>query len=843
MKKTLLNKWTIGLLSSAALIVPLTTVACGPSKTVETPGIKPAQTPFTQGTYDLSKLKDFVLANQTTYPELTSTKLAAITPDTLHQYSLGTLDEKNDSYKTLKQADEALLKFAFINNQKPENLKGILDFTKSEALASYIINSGRGPYRTDDTQGIKRYVRSQYLTLRNNDNSVSIVDSEFTTDGVTADSQKAVIDFGKYAEPKKGSRLWDNSFAAPGGLSTASGSATTLSLFRTKVAGEWKSHFDNTTGNVIFDSEQTKTPILTEGLKLSVGDSTKDDKATFASQVKADDAALATALNDATNDRLVFSVDGNQNWSTLSGENVIQSSVAFKGRDLFYGFVRQLYGFKDVRETGKLNGEDTGLKAFTKDELTSIIGQFSDQASYENLYNSGNGYTYGLYNVDIKATVEENTKQGADENKFVLVYKPGSAITPTALNMFIDSAYATPTPSAEIIQARGNATDAEPGKYWGLTNWGNDETITNGNVTKAQPKYTVAPYIFTNYDVKTGTNVGNGIALKRNPYFGGTFNASTNQIETWTTLPTPATDSNAFNQTRLSSFKDNPTQTHEYILDSGVNQDSELIKQAQAYAFRAKPIRTGGIGTWLSYNSLYSTLESKNFNDAGRKMLWGEADASKINGSSAALDYFYGEGSKVRALINSAVNWYTVVQLYFPGQAKEFYSGLVMEDSLKYSGFNSEDARPEFIDSTATLKEIYKNNLSNQETALGTSKFDDASQILDDIATKAGATNSAPAQIPLFRYTASDNPETASTVEANTAILKKLNSLTPKVKFVWKNLGTWSDMVKESSIDQTGLMLFHSFGPDYQGAGTILQQYISGSSTSSVAELFKQALK
>ncbi len=91
------------------------------------------------------------------------------------------------------------------------------------------------------------------------------------------------------------------------------------------------------------------------------------------------------------------------------------------------------------------------------------------------------------------------------------------------------------------------------------------------------------------------------------------------------------------------------------------------------------------------------------------------------------------------------------------------------------------------MDSTADLKDIYLNTTGDLQESYKTSKTDAAAELLDAAADAVGATAQNPAIIPLFRYVFSDTPTPEAVTKSQEDVLALYNSLTPKVKFVYKH--------------------------------------------------------
>ncbi len=190
--------------------------------------------------------------------------------------------------------------------------------------------------------------------------------------------------YNKINSPSKGVRISDRSFSVPGGFSNESSAAQTLSLFRTKSIGDYTSHVDQTTGNIVYDTKEVVTPTLSEGLTLKVSDAQNQDiNIGVGGAVDVNNATLKSALADPTKDRLVFGVDGTTNYAKSENGAIVDSNVQFRAKDMFYGFVRQLYSSIQLRENGKFNEVSyANIPALSAESIAALRAQFANDSDY-----------------------------------------------------------------------------------------------------------------------------------------------------------------------------------------------------------------------------------------------------------------------------------------------------------------------------------------------------------------------------------------------------------------------------------------------------------------------------
>ena len=470
----------------------------------------------------------------------------------------------------------------------------------------------------------------------------------------------------------------------------------------------------------------------------------------------------------------------------------------------------------------------------TPTELKSFQHHFKNQAAAEALDNP-NLYLLGLYGVDLAATIAANIAT-TDNSKFILKYKTDK-LSPTSWTLFKDNSSMVPF-SNTLLADQNNKN---------LLNATNLRVSTYGNPYLGTGKinvdgiFNLAPYVTTEYSSSSGKSK---IIKKNNFYADSTFVQNNKNFISYQTINnTSGRDADAKATSRKASFLDAST-TGEYILSRDVQSISTKMIGLGKYKV-IKSINETGVSNakFMKWNQ-YGYAKGR-FNAMGRKLMWGKSEISKIDSSNDSLDTFYsGTGALLRESIAGAVNWMAMIKTVSPKKHKVFYPSVALPADYVTSGLSAEDAYPKYTDKLETMKEMYESNRGDRTTAWKSDKFRSSRKTLEKLASDCGATASNPAQIPIFRYQFHDTPVSQVIKGANEMILSTLNELTPKVRFINEvEPEDWTSFKGTALIHKTGVTLIGGFGPDYDGLGSILSQYLKPSSTGGVVGLFAYIFK
>ncbi|MCK5867768.1 MAG: hypothetical protein KAG14_05150, partial [Mycoplasmataceae bacterium] len=505
-------------------------------------------------------------------------------------------------------------------------------------------------------------------------------------------------------------------------------------------------------------------------------------------------------------------------------------------KDLFYGFIRSIYGSKEYRNTAKISGIsfDDKLPKMTTKELSKFQSKFDNEKS-ANVFDNPNLYLMGLYGIDLAATIDAN-KATSDNSKFILKFKTGK-LSPTSLTFLEDNSAVAPF-SNHLIADKDNKNTLNATNLR-VSDYGNPYSGTGP--IKTDGILTLAPYVVTKYSSTPGES---RIISKNIFYADKSFvNDSKNFVTYETINESPNIDAAASQRSRKASFL-NAENSGEYLLNTKVTKSSSVMSGLLKYKVISSINETGTSHAMFMRWNEYGYINNK-YNAMGRKFLWGESDVNKINSSPKALSEFYtGTGALVRESIGAAINWMAMIKAVNPGTSKVFYPAVPLPADYVTSGLPQSDAYPKYMDSLQTLKNIYESHHDDKEKAWKSTKFQSAKLTLETLAKKYGATASNPAQIPIFRYQFKKDNLQSSETEANKMILKILNELTSKVKFVNETLyEDYAAFRQAAWIGKTNPTLLGGFGPDYSGLGTSLSQYLKPGATGGVVGLFAYVFK
>lgn len=790
-----------------------------------------AQTSFSaDGAMDIdpaviSTAKAFLTAGGASYDKLTLENLKAITPAQQQEYSIsGTVEGEDEVSETLDQLQTFLLDLFYANNNNEAFNAGVAKYLNNASLSVAGIGGTRGPWITDRSRGgSPAYINPAFHKVANADGDTSLQDS--TVSG----SQKKFVTYNSIAGTALQSRVGDPAAANGNTFSSIEGIATGLPLIRTKTVDTESFNGTAWTGTKTF------TQKLEGAESISIGNGTTN---AVDAQTDLSNAAVATALNDSSNDTITFNIKTGTKYIKASGANgdAVKTNFELKGRDFFLGFVHQLYTDVNIRTKGLTDAHGTMvLPPLTESELNAMKAEYAEAyADYVNY----NMYLYDLYNIDIAETVKANEALSETDRatKFVVKFETGKPITPTGLQFFTDSNVAAPVSSdfLKTIPGQTSATITKPGEYFGVTTY----FPINQNGSKfndVSSWLSVSPYYYTQFDITPATGQ---IAIRKNPfYMDTTFASATNSITDYQIkMKSTTTDQASWATQRKDAF----LRGDELVLDpeaQTVKTVTDAIVAAQpTYKTIVKPFTQGYMGniTWNPFGY------AAGYNDLGRKLMFGGKGDGVGNGtvesvkndSDAFTGFVSGNGAEVRAIIASAINWYTVAQGFFPGQNKTYWQSVFGPELSVAAGKTVDQAggnfvKPSYTDTTSDLQKIYNQNLASTSNALLTSKTLDAAKKLDALAASVGATDSNPAVIPYQIYEFNDASTADVVALTDKLIMEQLNKLTPKVKFTFQVSQSWSDYVNTSRIAKTGVSLMHSFGKDYDGIGSIAQQYMA----------------
>ena len=765
---------------------------------------------------------------------LSEVDVKAITPIILHKVAIGDTAKFTDAEKiaaaNLAKLNDVLQAWAFKNNSDKTKMTALNTWVQNAGLSAFSSTSRRGPVKSDSSQGAIRYYRHDLITMPR---LLGGAGYDLLNSRLTQGTNRTLLDYNQLGSLKQGDRRFDLNVATGNAFSNYTGGASSFTIFRGKQTGKDSYHANKVTGKIEFDTKTASQYDLFGGLDVKVGSGANlaGDKRTI--------AGLKEALTSSSGaDTIEFSTKGTVNYAQSSNKNVINTNAKFEAKDLFYGFIRSIYGSKTFRTEGKV-GADVLTGSFPKmtpTELSAFNANFANEKAADALDNP-NLYLLNLYGVDLPATITAN-KATTDMSKFIVKFKTGK-LSATSLVLFQDNTLFNPFSNTLLAdQSNKNTLSATNLK---VNTYGN--SYSGSGTINTDGIYTLAPFVYTEYS----TTPTEAMVLSKNPFYADTtwVNNDKTLLKQKTVVVSTGSNPEAKAQQRQVSFK-NAKATGEYVLDGRVDSHKSLMEGLEGYKVISSLTENGGaMSKWLFWN--YFGYKHENvFNDKGLKMMWGSSDRTGLDSSKDAMDVFFnGDGALVRDSIKAAVNWTAMIKTMNPAGGKVFYPQLSLpNDYVTSLGAGAEPIQPSYLDSAADMETMYESNHQDKLKAWSTSKAPTSAKTLDDIATKHGATAESPAIIPIFRYLFNDQPASSTEKLANAVILRKLNELTPKVHFIHQTLiADWADFLVKANKEYTAATSINSFGPDYKGLGSILSQYLKPHMTGGIVGLFTYLLK
>lgn len=650
----------------------------------------------------------------------------------------------------------------------------------------------------------------------------------------------------RFANEKQ--RAWDLTVQGKNMISREYYDMTSANLFRERI-----------TQNSIVQYEKDGTPKEIQ---------TKKEKMTF----DGIDSVTLKQKNGASNPVLYNNADSlleqlkkpNNNYDTMvftvpKGIKYIDSTgnetkYNFKAIDYFYGMMRSLYLNEDFRQTGSIQGVQTGMPIMEKSYQDKMK---NDQEIYPNgklnsdEFNNANVYLYNLFSFDLKGTFDANTGSNADPDKFILKFN--DSIKPDIIYSLLNgSTFILPAPSEKINEITGqNYTDdisGNVGSRFAILEYGKSPR-TNG-VADLSQMLTVSRYYWIRYDTKSTKDGGTGLVLKKNMHtYDKPFVNNKKNILKYQILINGQGDKDIFTQARQRSFLIN--NNSESILDPLVQENIALMEpilKNPDYLKASKSFKTGLIKQGLINPYYYLTGKDK-VTDKESLFLFGDTlNGAKTNPNSDD-EYFSGRGKKFRTLLNNSVNLYALSKEYNSADSKiktrrnfEPNQPIVGADSSEENTFgydqNQNIGVSVFSTSDADAKTWYSNNSDNRLIALKPTeaKFEKIKSLWKELADEARNDVSQLSSgdtfvFPLYDYRASDVDETPAVSNTFKVLVNYLNTITKGSGITFRQFDRNAGSKEQNIINnfESAPFFYSGAGPDYSSVISLVQQLISAS--------------
>ena len=843
MKKIKITTLSIGSIAAIAMPIALAVSCAGNDENIKYDDIKNGHKLQMS---DVTALSSFKTALD--HAGITEEQVNNVTLQDIQDSNLKVkIDEKKEAkrfkrVKTVDDINKVLLHWAFENNSDVKAMTALNNWVNNSGLTNFTSEwPGRSVNKSDSSEGAESYWRNDLVNLISNP---TLKSNDLLTSTVNAGNTRILTDYNAINGPSKGTRVTDNTMASGNAFSTTSGVNTAFSIYRTVVTGKDVRTVNSKTGDVTWEVKDEKkfNANLFDGLSVEIG--TYGTSMTNVKQVTAKtNEQLRKAFDNNKDKNTIILKTGSKatKYSVAKSGDVIKTDKTFKAKDMFYGFARALFSSSQVWEEKKLNGEDISkyVEAYTNEEQTLLFNQFDGKEKKdrkEAAKNAGNPnfYLLDLFGLDVTKTLKANTEKQNNDDEFILVFKGDKGISPTSAELLKDNSLFTPFPKKALGQWSGKLSAS-----YLKTIEGYGEAYKGAGVPNVDNIYSVAPFLYTNYDF----SVGGKLEIKKNPnYIDDAWAKSDKTFSGAITKIAKKADPGALAQQRNASFTDAST-TGVYNLPSEVKAEPSLLGEWVRYKHFSKVTEEGKSSAGALCWNMYG-FKNDDFNDLGRKMMWGKTKVSEISSSKDSVKQFYsGTGALVRDSIHAAINWQALTEAIFPNQNKIYYPSIVLPGSFKSSGLDPSNAYPSFLDGKKDAMNIYDANLGDKYMAWKPKTASNAGFTLEKIARDAGATKERQAIIPIFKYVLKDKTPTANVVQSNRMILDRLNKLTPLVKFVNQEVyQNFSSLVGATYRKRTATTLLTNFGPDYNGIGSIMQQMlnVTGGSVGIAKDLFNK---
>jgi len=640
-----------------------------------------------------------------------------------------------------------------------------------------------------------------------------------------------------------GGRVWDYSVQANNAASRDYNDMANTTLFRERLVHN----------SIVGEDEQGKITEKTqkeEKLEFDGIDSVILGKDTSSGNkiTNAQDVVNKLKEQNADFNTMTFTVPEGIKYVNSKGE---ETKYNFKAIDFFYGMMRMVYLTEEVRESGTINGvkvidEDYKMEPGYLNALKSNHEFYPNGKLDKENYENKNAYLYNLFGFDINGTIQANTGNNTDPNKFVLKFK--DKINPALIySIFNQTTFITPVSSEKINELSGLSYHDEfkqPGKRLQLIEYG--KSHRENGIVDLSDELTVSRYYWKQYDIKPTRDGGTGLILQKNIHtFDTKFVNKNNNIEKYQMLIEGKGDQDTFLQSRQRSFLNDNSES---ILYSGVLENDALMKDIKAnsgYLKQSKSSATGSLNQGMM-NPFYFLNGSDSINDDTSLLLFGKPKEAAKTDKDADEEYFNGRGKVFRTLLNNSVNLYSFSKQFAPSASSIKTRRNFQPNQPIIGGPPSADNNfikhqdvgvSVFSTSDADGKEWYTNHKNSDKNVLlkpSDDKFNKLKELWKDfinqaVSAESGLNRNSQFIFPLYDYRANDVDETPKTTQAFKDIVAYLNTLVDGTQLKFKEFDKESGPKDTNIINKfkTAPFVYSGAGADYGSVISIIQQYIS----------------